>query len=1058
MILSAFVSACASKLAGLIADRIAAGLGVEDDVRSLQRRMERVAGAVLADAERRRRRLTGEHEASAGAWIDELRDFLYDADDVLDLCRCRGERLLAERRPRSRPLMATVNLVSSLQKLQARLEIGAQISRLNRRFEEICKDRLFLSLAVDDSKAEDGGSRGGGGGGGGSRVRTRTSTPLLDTNVVGKEIKSATEALVEKIMRDDGRGEVVAVVGMGGIGKTTLAQRVFSSRRITGGFPVRAWLCISREYSETDTVKEAIRCCGGDYGRAETLAELQLILRSAVAGKRVFLVLDDVWDAGVWTSLLRIPFHGATGRVRVLITTRDQRVAARAGANHIHQVKRLGSDSGWELLHRTARLDGADEMQSLRDVGMAIVAKCGFLPLTIKVIGGLLMTKRRSRAEWERVLGSDAWSTAELRDEFKGAILLSYEDLPPHLKQCFLYFSLFPADFVYYRCHICRQWVAEGFIAASGQHMAEEIAEEYYYELITRSILQPHPDYLADQSRCTVHDVLRSFAQHLSRRESICGDLQAVGCSSFLVKLRRLSLMNLEEAMVPCNAISRDRKCFRTLFLMAIPKVDGRLVVRFSGLRTLFLSDCNIGKLPDSIGDLMHLRYLGFDTVDIPALPESIGHLTNLQFLNVKRCTLLTALPRALTRIQSLRRLGIEETPIRLVPRGIGGLHSLVDLQGFIVGNAISSSTMQQGWILTELESLSRLKWLRIDSLEKAAIDNVDILATKQHLKRLELSCSLESNGDNDPWDEIEVKKTEAIFEKLLPASCLEDLLIRGFFGRKFPIWMESSSLCNVTWLKLIDCRFCLKFPPLGQLPHLTFLKIVHANSVIAVGSEFLGHGATAFPKLEFLWIGKMPNWEDWTFHIAQATRSSSLQIFPCLRQLELKDCPKLRALPEQLKHATKMQRLRIQGVHALKKIENLHELSGSLRINGSRSLASISDLYQIKELYVADCTALQFVNNLNALKWLYLEDETMDCIPMWLSRLTENGEQAGEDGLELELHCSTDMLDRCLMGRQDWTIMERFTSVAAYCKEDYMCYSRHPVSYHTSKSVSNSK
>uniref|UniRef100_A0A0D3GQI3 Uncharacterized protein n=1 Tax=Oryza barthii TaxID=65489 RepID=A0A0D3GQI3_9ORYZ len=633
MILSAFVSACASKLAGLITDRIAAGLGVEDDVRSMQRRMERV-GAVLEDAERRRRRRTGEHEAaSAGAWIDELRDFLYDADDVLDLCRCRGDRLPAERRPRSRPLMTPVNLVSSLQKLQARLEIGAQITRLNRRFEEICKDKLFLSLAVDDSKVEDGGSRGGGGGG--SRVRTRTSTPLLETNVVGKEIKSATEALVEKIMRDDGRGEVVAVVGM------------------------------------------------------------------------------------------------------------------------------------------------------LRDL------------------------------------------------------------------------------------------------------------------------------------------------QHLSRRESICGNLQAVGCSSSLVKLRRLSLMNLEKAMVPCNAISRDRKCFRTLFLMAIPKVDGRLVVKFCGLRTLFLSDCNIGKLPDSIGDMMHLRFLGFDN---------------------------------------------------------------------------------HGWILTELESLSRLKWLRIDSLEKAAIDNVDIIATKQHLKRLELSCSLKSNGDHDPWDEIEVKKTEAIFEKLLPASCLEDLLIRGFFGRRFPTWMESSSLCNVTWLKLIDCRFCLKFPPLGQLPHLTFLRIVRANSVIAV--------------------------------------------FPCLRQLELKDCPKLRALPGQLKHATKMQRLRVQGVHALKKIENLHELSGSLRINGSRSLASISELYQIKELYVADCPALQFVNNLNGLKWLYLEDETMDCIPM----LAESGEQASGNGLELELHCSTEMLDRCLIGRQDWTILERFTSVAAYCKEDYMCYSRHPVSYHTSKSGSNSK
>ncbi|KAF0888997.1 hypothetical protein E2562_020203 [Oryza meyeriana var. granulata] len=477
MILSALVSACASKLAGLIADRIAAGLGVEDDVRTMQRRMERVSG-VLADTERRRR--MHEHETAAGAWLDELRDFLYDADDVLDLCR----------------------------------------------FEEICKDRLFLSLAVDDSKAEDGGGR----------VRTRTSTPLLDTNVVGKEMKSATEALVETIMPDDGRGEVVtvsiAVVGMGGIGKTTLAQRVFNSRRITGGFPLRAWLCISREYSETDTVKEAIRCCGGDYGCAETLAELELILRSTISGKRFFLVLDDVWEAG---------------------------------------VKHLSADSGWELLHRTACLDGK-EIQSLRCVGMAIVTKCGFLPLTIKVIGGLLMTKRRSRSEWERVLGSDAWSMAELPDEFKGAIFLSYEDLPPLLKQCFLYFSLFPADFVYYRWHLCRQWVAEGFIAASGECTVEEIAEDYYYELITRSILQPHPSYLADQSRCTVHDVLRFFAQHLSRRESVCGDLQAVPGSSALVKLRRLSLVNLAEAMVPCNAMSDDRKCLRTLFLIGIPK------------------------------------------------------------------------------------------------------------------------------------------------------------------------------------------------------------------------------------------------------------------------------------------------------------------------------------------------------------------------------------------------------------------------------------------------------------------------------------------------------
>ncbi|XP_040382234.1 putative disease resistance protein RGA4 [Oryza brachyantha] len=1047
MILSSLAAACASKLAGLIAGRIAAGLGVEGDVRSMQRRMERVIGAV-AEAERH-----GEGSAAA-AWLEELRDFLYDADDILDLCRCRGGRLLADGRPRSGaggPLVA-LNLLSSVQRLQARFVIGAQIRRLNGRFEEICKDRLFLGLAVDDPKAEDGVARGAG------RVRARTSTPLLDTNVVGKEIKSATDELVEAIMRDDGHGEVevVAVVGMGGIGKTTLAQRVFNSRRIAGGFPVRAWLCISREYSEADTVKEAIRCCGGDYGRAETLAELHPILRSTVSGKRFFLVLDDVWDAGVWTSLLRLPFHGATGRV--LITTRDQGVAAKAGAGHSHQVRHLTAHSGWELLYRTACLD-ADEIQSLRSVGMAIVAKCGFLPIAVKVIGGLLMTKRRSRAEWERVLGSDAWSMAKLPEEFKGAIFLSYDDLPSRLKQCFLYFSLFPVDFVYWRCHICRQWVAEGFVTESGESTMEELAEECYYELITRSILQPHPGYLADQSRSTVHDVLRSFAQHLSRRESVCGDLQAVNGSSPLVKLRRLSLMNLEEVTTPCKAISDSCKCLRTLFLISIQNVNSRLMVRFSSLRTLFLSDCGINKIPESIGDLMHLRYLGFESVNIQALPESISQLRNLQFLNVKRCILLNALPRTLSRIHSLRRLGIEETPIRLVPEGIGRLHSLVDLQGFIVTSASSSSTMQQGWILAELESLSQLRWLRIDNLERAAIDTGASLDNKRYLKRLELSCTVKPNSDDNPWDKFEVEKIEAIFEKLLPANCLQDLLIRGFFGRRFPTWMESSSLCNVTWLKLVDCKFCPKFPPLGQLPHLTFLKIVRAESIVSVGSEFYGQGGgSVFPKLEFLWIGKMPKWEDWTLQITQETCNSSVQLLPCLRQLELKDCPKLRALPEQLKHAKKMQKLRIEGAHALNKIENFPELSGLLRINGSHCLASISDLYQIKELYVADCPALQVVNNLNALKWLYLEDESMEHVPMWLSRLAEKGEPLSEDGLELELHCSTAMLDRCLMGHQDWTIMKRFTSVAAYCKEAYMCYSRHPVSYHTSKNVSDSK
>lgn len=1037
MILTAFASACASKLAALIAERIAMDLGVEADFRRMQRRMERVSG-VLEDAERRRL-----HETGVDAWLDELRDFLYDADDILDLCRCRGGGLAGA--VDLRRYWPSVNLVSSFQKLQFQHEIGGRIRRLNNRFEEICDDRLFLSLVA--AKAEDGGARAG--------SSVRMSSPLFDAaDVVGKEIRSATEVLVGTVMREDDKDDisVISVVGMGGIGKTTLAQKVFNSQRIASSFPLRAWICVSRDYAAADTVKEAIRCCGGDYGRAETLAELQLMLQSAVSGSRFFLVLDDVWDAGVWMSLLRLSFQGATGRV--LVTTRDQSVAVRAGSKHIHQMKHLGADSGWELLYKTARLE-AGEIQSLRDLGMEIVARCGFLPLTIKVIGGLLATRRRSKTEWQRILASDAWSMAELPDEFKGGIFLSYHGLPSHLKQCFLYLSLFPSGFVYHRWHLCRQWVAEGFIAGSGECLAEELAEEYYYELIARSILQPHRDYLADQSRCTVHDLLSSFARYISRRESVFGDPRVAG-SMALAKLRRVSLTNVEEVKSQHGLSLNDYKCVRTLFLIGTLKVEDRLVVRFANLRTLLITDTNIIKIPDCIGNLKLLRYLGLEHVSVSTLPESISRLRNLQFLNVKRCASLKALPKTLTRIYSLRRLGIEETPIGLVPHGIGRLRSLTDLQGFIVSNGSSGSgRMQRGWNMMELEKLAQLRWLRINNLERATAMTAPVLASKRYLKRLELSCTPESVRSGSPLTENEIAKNEAIFESLFPSCCLEDLLIRGFFGRKYPKWMEASYLCSVTWLKLIDCKFCLQLPPLGQLPCLTFLKIVHADSIVAVGSEFIGDGPIAFPKLEFLWIGMMPEWQEWSLQMAQEAPNSHAIIFPCLQQLELKNCPKLVALPEQLKHAVKMQKLYIQGAHCLKMIGSLPWLSLTLRINASHSLATISDLCQVRELYVTDCPSLQSVNNLISLTYLHLDDQAMNCFPEWLSSLTQKRDNLSEDGLELELHCNANMLNRCLRGGQDWAIIEKFSSVSAFCKEGgaYMRYTRHPLSYHTNKS-----
>ncbi|THU63568.1 hypothetical protein C4D60_Mb01t17200 [Musa balbisiana] len=180
-----------------------------------------------------------------------------------------------------------------------------------------------------------------------------------------------------------------------------------------------------------------------DYGQATERAELEPMLRRAIEGKSVFLVLDDVWLADVWVNLLRTPPSSAMATRRILITTRDRKIANQMGAVHIHNVKLLREDEGWELLCRSASLQRKKDILNLRDIGIGIVRKCHGLPLAIKTLGGVLMTKEKSWGEWEKVLDNGAWTMSKLPKELNGALYLSYEDLPSHLKQCFFVLRTF---------------------------------------------------------------------------------------------------------------------------------------------------------------------------------------------------------------------------------------------------------------------------------------------------------------------------------------------------------------------------------------------------------------------------------------------------------------------------------------------------------------------------------------------------------------------------------------------------------------------------------------
>ena len=156
---------------------------------------------------------------------------------------------------------------------------------------------------------------------------------------------------------------------------------------------------------------------------------------------------------------------------------------------------------------------------------MKIVRKCDGLPLAVKVMGGLLSTRSRSEREWEAVLNHHAWSVAGLPKELDNTIYLSYEDLSPQLKQCFLYCSLFTKGTSIWHSVVIPMWISEGFIhpehrsSTSYGDQLEEIADGYYQELIMRNLIEPTEELALTQYKCTMHDVVRSFAEFMSKEE-----------------------------------------------------------------------------------------------------------------------------------------------------------------------------------------------------------------------------------------------------------------------------------------------------------------------------------------------------------------------------------------------------------------------------------------------------------------------------------------------------------------------------------------------------------
>ncbi|XP_073036547.1 disease resistance protein RPP13-like [Primulina eburnea] len=424
-----------------------------------------------------------------------------------------------------------------------------------------------------------------------------------DYTMVGFEDDSLQ--LLERIVgQQSEKLRIIPVVGMGGIGKTTLVKNVYK-KSIEYSFDVAAWVTVSQNYRERNILLgllESMRMLTDDmYQKSD--GELSDCLYKCLKGKKYLIVMDDLWHKQAWGNIKRLLPDDSKGS-RVLLTTRQSDVAAYANSfepDH-HHMRLLNEDESWEMFCSKVFRDGCC-LPELEEVGKKIVRSCNGLPLSIVVISGLLSNVLRTRSEWENIaknLNSVIISRGRQCTEL---LSLSYDHLPHHLRACFLYAGVYPQDFEIQTSKLIKLWIAEGFIKPNSSKSLEEVGEDYLEDLMSRNlVLVGEKRYNGKIKSCIIHDLLREW------------------CLSKALDEKFIHTLNAN--IYYCQEIAKDR---RRLFIRKDSIDEARAdILRTIGPFSLVRSLVSQSKPHDELWSCCKLlKVLDLPNVDLEFFPDS---------------------------------------------------------------------------------------------------------------------------------------------------------------------------------------------------------------------------------------------------------------------------------------------------------------------------------------------------------------------------------------------------------------------------------------------------
>ncbi|KAL1538282.1 putative late blight resistance protein R1B-16 [Salvia divinorum] len=639
--------------------------------------------------------------------------------------------------------------------------------------------------------------------------------------------------------------KILSFVGMAGIGKTTLATNLFHDPLIEYHFHVRSWTTLTQDHKRTNILRGLVHSMTENLSPG--LEEVDELVYKSLKGRRYLIVLDDMWSTEAWDEV-KMVFPNDHNGSRIIITTRLADVAAYANSGaYFHQMKFLNDEQSWDLLR--GKVFEEDCPSELESVGKWIASNCRGLPLSIIVVAGLLKMDMRKH-HWENIGRDVSLAVTEARGEEEERLpwkilSLSYNHLPHHLKPCFLSMAGFPEDYQIPVFNLITLWVAEGFLKPMESKSLEQAGEEYFEDLVNRSLVLVTTKGSNRKPRfCSIHDLLRDLCVKKAQEEKFLHPMNRIQES---MKHKRRLWFSKSVEWFHLKSANATNPPARSVFCCSY---KGEVLTGFNQLKILHILEVNFESFPCEILQLQRLKFIAFSSgfLRYCTLPPSLPKLEHLQSLIVGSSVKFSAHEYRV----------VAPLPIWDMPQ----LRHLVFLN---ITLSPALSLLPLDGVLENLQTLSRV---RNFSFSSEAIDRLP------NLKKLKAIYT----GDPSVYELgnlIHLDELETLNLFFVPSSRMDR--VEGVrFGVPLRIKKLTLGGCGISWEDMRGMT--------GSLVNLEVLKLEYLS---VVGEEWEAAEGD-FPMLKFLLMERL----DLRCWMAEGGD------FPSLERLIIRHCSRLEGIP----------------------------------------------------------------------------------------------------------------------------------------------------------------